>query len=128
MRGSKLITSASHDEDSNGLRNAGHEIRNNTASHPRRPHCKFNLFCITAVLSLLQFFCLQKRNKLPFLFRGSTAQLNLPCRNFVDHKSRLADSSVNPGCSGENPATNRFSYGAANAINYSRAKYKKCED
>jgi hypothetical protein len=38
---------------------------------------------------------------------------NLPRRHFVHHKSHLPDPSANPGRRGGNPATNRFSYGAA---------------
>jgi hypothetical protein len=39
---------------------------------------------------------------------------NLPRRNFVHHKSHLPDPGANPGRRGGKPATNRFSYGAAN--------------
>jgi hypothetical protein len=39
---------------------------------------------------------------------------NLPRRQFVHHKSHLPDPGANPGRRGGRPATNRFSYGAAN--------------
>jgi hypothetical protein len=38
---------------------------------------------------------------------------NLPQRHFVHHKSLLPDPGANPGRRGGEPATNRFSYGAA---------------
>jgi hypothetical protein len=38
---------------------------------------------------------------------------NLPRRHFVHHKSHLPDPGGNPGRRGGKPATNRFSYGAA---------------
>jgi hypothetical protein len=37
----------------------------------------------------------------------------LPRRHFVHHKSRLSIPGANPARRGEKPATNRFSYGAA---------------
>jgi hypothetical protein len=39
---------------------------------------------------------------------------NLPQRHFVHHKSHLTRTGLNPGRRGGKPATNRFSYGAAN--------------
>jgi hypothetical protein len=38
---------------------------------------------------------------------------NLPRRHFVHHKSHLPNLGENPGRRGGKPATNRFSYGAA---------------
>jgi hypothetical protein len=38
---------------------------------------------------------------------------NLPQRQFVHHKFHLPGPGSNPGRLGENPATNRLSYGAA---------------
>jgi hypothetical protein len=38
---------------------------------------------------------------------------NLPRRHFVHHKSHSPYPGKNPGCRGGKPATNRFSYGAA---------------
>jgi hypothetical protein len=38
---------------------------------------------------------------------------NLPRRHFVHHKSHLPDPGAKPGRRGGKPATNRFSYGAA---------------
>jgi hypothetical protein len=38
---------------------------------------------------------------------------NPPRRHFVRHKSHLLDPGANPGSRGGEPATNRFSYGAA---------------
>jgi hypothetical protein len=38
---------------------------------------------------------------------------NLPQRHFVDDKSHLTDPGANPGRRGGKPATNRFSYCAA---------------
>jgi hypothetical protein len=51
---------------------------------------------------------------------GETEDLgqNLPRGNFVHHKSHLPDSGANPGRRGGKPATNRFSYGAANQLTY----------
>jgi hypothetical protein len=38
---------------------------------------------------------------------------NLPRHHFVHHKSHLPDPATNPGRHGGEPATNRFSNGAA---------------
>jgi hypothetical protein len=40
---------------------------------------------------------------------------NLPRYHFIHHSSHLADPGANPGRRGGKPATNRFSYGAANS-------------
>jgi hypothetical protein len=41
---------------------------------------------------------------------------NLPRRHVIHHKSHLSDPGANPVRRGGKPATNRFSYGAANFI------------
>jgi hypothetical protein len=41
---------------------------------------------------------------------------NLPRRHIIHHKSHLPDPGANPGRRGGKPATNHFSYGAAEEI------------
>jgi hypothetical protein len=42
---------------------------------------------------------------------------NLPRRHFVHYKFHLPDPGANPGRRSGKPATNRFSYGAADKYN-----------
>jgi hypothetical protein len=49
---------------------------------------------------------------------------NLSRRHSVHHKSHLADPGENPGRRGREPATNRFSHGAAQLSSIYRVKIK----
>jgi hypothetical protein len=48
-----------------------------------------------------------------FVRRTEVLGENIPRPHFVHHKSHLQDPGGNPGRRGGKPATNRFSYGAA---------------
>jgi hypothetical protein len=70
---------------------------------------------ITGLLYLLRVIVMMENLVEWTVLGGETEVLgeNLPWRHFVYHKFHLPDLGANPGRRGGKPATNRFSYGAA---------------